>query len=74
MKEADCCENMIEIAVRSMNLMERELSNYELNGIDELITITTQKVGLLDTSKIDYLYKKGYQVTKKYIDDKMKKC
>lgn len=65
---------MIEIAVRSMNLMERELSNYELNGIDELITITTQKVGLLDTSKIDYLYKKGYQIAKKYIDDKIKKC
>lgn len=74
MKEEDCCENMIEIAVRSMNLMERELSNYELSGIDELITITTQKVGLLDTSKTEYLYKKGYQTAKKYIDDKMKRC
>lgn len=68
----DCCDNMIEIAVRSINLMEHELSNYELNGIDELITITTKKVGLLDTSKIDYLYKKGYKIAKKYIDDKKK--
>lgn len=68
----DYCDNMIEIAIKSMSLMEHELSNYELNGIDELITITTKKVGLLDTSKIDYLYKKGYQITKKYIDDKMK--
>jgi len=72
MKENQCCENMIDVAVRSINLMGRELSNYELNGIDELITITTQKVGLLDTSKIEYLYQKGYQITKKYIDDKMK--
>lgn len=71
-KENQCCENIIEIAVRSINLMERELSNYELNGIDELITITTQKVGLLDTNKIEYLYQQGYQTTKKYIDEKMK--
>jgi NTE family protein len=72
MEKDACCENMIEIAVRSMNLMEHELSNYELNGIDELITIPTGKVGLLDTSKINYLYKTGYKIAKKYIDDKMK--
>lgn len=71
-KLTDCCENMIEIAVRSISLMEHELSNYELNGIDELITIPTKKCGLLDTTKIEYLYEKGYQTTKKYIDEKMK--
>lgn len=52
--------------------MEHELSNYELDGIDELITITTKKVGLLDTSDIEYLYNIGYKITKKYIDDKNK--
>ena len=62
----------IDIAVRSIGLMEHELSNYELDGIDELITITTKTVGLLDTSDIDYLYEKGYKITKKYIDDKNK--
>lgn len=69
----DCqfCKNMIEIAVKAINLMEHELSNYELDGIDELITITTKKVGLLDKSQIEYLYKKGYETTKKYINDKM---
>lgn len=50
--------------------MEHELSNYELDGIDELIT--TKKVGLLDTSDIEYLYNIGYKITKKYIDDKNK--
>ena len=63
---------MVDIAVRSIGLMEHELSNYELDGIDELITITTKKVGLLDTSCINELYDAGYKITKKYIDDKNK--
>lgn len=71
-KKGDCCKNLIDIAVRSISLMEHELSNYELDGIDELITITTKKIGLLDTSDIEYLYNKGYEITKKYIDDKYK--
>ncbi len=71
-KKYDCCKNLIDIAVRSISLMEHELSNYELDGIDELITIITKKIGLLDTSDIDYLYDMGYKITKKYIDDKNK--
>ena len=67
-----CCDNMIEVAVKSMTLMEHELANYELKGIDELITITTKKVGLLDKKEIKYLYETGYKITKKYLDDKMK--
>lgn len=62
----DCCKNMIEILERSIGLMEHELSDYELKGIDELITIPTKKVGLLETSKIDYLYETGYKIAKRY--------
>ena len=64
----DICENMIEVAIRSITLLEHELSNYELDGIDELITITLKKVGLLDKTKINYLYEIGYKTAKKYID------
>lgn len=71
-KEDECYENMIDIAVRSIGLMEHELSNYELDGIDELITIKTKKIGLLDTSDIEYLYNEGYKFAKKYVDDKNK--
>lgn len=67
LKEKECCENMIEVAVRSMNMMAHELSNYELDGIDKLVTITTEKVGLLDTSKMDYLYETGYKTMKRYL-------
>ncbi len=66
------CENMIEVAVRSINLMEHELLNYELKGIDNLITITTKKVGLLEKSQSDYLYKRGYETAKSYIEANLK--
>ena len=62
----DCCKNMIEILERSIGLMEHELASYELKGIDELITIATKKVGLLEISQIDYLYETGYKIAKKY--------
>ena len=42
-----------------------ELSNYELEGADYLLKINTkEKIGLLDTSKIDYLYQLGYETAK----------
>ena len=68
-KKYECYENMIDIAVRSIGLMEHELSNYELDGIDKLLTITTKKVGLLDTSDIEYLYNKGYESASKFLNE-----
>lgn len=64
LKENDKCSNMIEIAIRSMDMLGHELSTYELDGIDYLIKIPTNKVSLLDSSKIDELYQKGYEITK----------
>ena len=43
-EENSFCDNMIDIAMRSLNLMEHELANYELEGIEDIITITTGKV------------------------------
>lgn len=68
-KKYECYENMIDIAVRSIGLMEHELSNYELDGIDKLLTITTKKVGLLDTRDIEYLYNKGYESASKFLNE-----
>ena len=58
---------MVEIAGRSISLIGRELSNYELSGADYIIRIRSDKVGLLDMSKIDELYNMGYEQTKKEI-------
>ena len=50
-----------------MELQGRELSSYEKAGIDKLITINMKKVSLLDSSKMEELYKLGYEQTKKQI-------
>ena len=66
-KEKDCCQNIIDVASRAMELQGRELSVYEKAGIDKLITINTNKVPLLNSSNINILYKKGYEETKKQL-------
>lgn len=68
-KEQSYYNNIIEIAMRSMSLMEHELYNYEIDGIDNLVTITTKKIGLLDINSIDYLYDKGYNETKRRLQN-----
>lgn len=59
-----CSKNLVEVAGRSLSLIGRELSNYELEGTDYNIKIKSDKVGLLDMSKIDELYELGYRQTK----------
>ena len=61
----NCYRNIIEVASRSIELLCRELSNYEMEGADYTIKIKSEKVGLLDMSKIDELYNLGYEITKK---------
>lgn len=60
-----CIKNLIDVANRSINLLCRELSNYELDGSDYTIKIKNNKIGLLDMSKINDLYLEGYIQTKK---------
>lgn len=68
--EADCDKNLIEVAGRSINLLCRELSNYEMDGADYTVKITNKNVGLLDTSKIEKLYNAGYTQMKKVLNSK----
>lgn len=65
--ENTCCNNIIEVATRAMELQGRELAMYEKHGIDHLITINLKKVSLLDSSKIEMLYEIGYEETKKQL-------
>ena len=62
-----CCSNIIDVASRSINLLCKELSDYEWQGTDYLLEIYTKKIGLLDMDKIDELYNIGYKITKKEI-------
>lgn len=63
----DCCMNLIDVAERSLELQGRELANYERDGIDKIINIPLKKVGLLDASKIDSLYKIAYTYAKQQL-------
>ena len=67
MKE-NYCKNIIDVVSSSIGILCHELSNYELQGADYLLKIKTkEKIGLLDTTKIDYLYQLGYKTAKSNI-------
>lgn len=63
-----CFKNLIDVTARSYELMCKELSKYELRGEECLIKIKSEKVSLLDMSKIDEFYEKGYNETKNFLN------
>lgn len=65
--DKNCCKNLIDVAFRSFELMSKELSKYELDGMDYSIKIKSKKVSLLDMGKIDEFYELGYNETKKFL-------
>ena len=65
----DCCQDIIEVATRAMELQGRELTVYEEEGINHLINIQLKKVSLLDSSKAEELYELGYKQAKKQIKE-----
>lgn len=65
--DESCCKNLIDVAFRSFELMGKELSKYELAGMDYSIKIKSEKVSLLDMSKIDEFFQLGYKETKNFL-------
>lgn len=65
--DKSCCKNLADVAFRSFELMSKELSKYELEGMDYSIKIKSKKISLLDMSKIDEFYELGYRETKKFL-------
>lgn len=59
-----CCENIVDIAERSFELMCDELNRHELEKIDFLHTIETKNTSLLQIEKIKEIYQEGYIQTK----------
>ena len=64
-------KNIVDIIMASIEIMGHELATYELEGIDYLLKIKTEKISLLDSSKIDFLYNLGYKETKKYLKNNL---
>lgn len=65
----ECYKNISEIVSKSFLILCHELYKYEWDGTDYLLNIQTEKVGLLETKKMDYLYEEGYNQTIKKIPD-----
>lgn len=60
-----CCNNIIETAERSFELMCEELNRHELDEIDFFHKIRLENISLLDIEKMDEIYKEGYRQTKR---------
>ena len=66
-------KNIIDNISSSIGILCNELSLYELNGADCLLEIPTENVALLDMTKVNKLYKLGYEVAKKNMK-RIKSC
>lgn len=65
--------NIFDIIERSIKILNHELSNYELDGVDYMIKIKSLPVNLLETKKFDYLYELGYKYAKNFINKNLDK-
>ena len=53
--------NMMDIAMRTLDIMGNKISEKSLKKSDYILTVSTDKTGLLDVEKLDNCYKYGYQ-------------
>lgn len=60
--------NYIDIAMRTIDLMGNKIAEENLKQSDYILTIETDKVGLLDVKKLDSCYQHGYEATMKQIN------
>lgn len=60
--------NMMDIAMRTIDIMGNKISEESLEKSDFLLTIATDKTGLLDIEKLDNCYKYGYRAAVQNMD------
>ncbi len=61
--------NLMDIAMKTIDIMGNKISEENLEMSDYVLNIYTDKVGLLDFKKLDSCYKYGYDCTMKKIDE-----
>ncbi len=62
------CSNVMDIAMRSIDIMGNKISEENLKCSDMVLTIQTDKTGLLELGKLDECYKYGYRQTINNLD------
>ncbi len=66
--DIDDNSNVMDIIMRSIDIMGNKISEECLNDSDMVLTIKTDKTGLLEIDKLDDCYKYGYRQTIKNMD------
>ena len=59
--DIDKTSNMMDLGMRTIDIMGNKISEENLAQSDFVLTIQTDKTGLLDVEKLDSCYKYGYQ-------------
>ena len=64
-KADDINENssIMDVAMRTIDIMGNKISEENISNSDMVLTIQTDKTGLLETEKLDSCYKYGYRQT-----------
>ncbi len=66
--DVDETSNMMDIAMRTIDIMGNKISEESLEQSDFVLTISTDKTGLLDVEKLDPCYQYGYQAVMENLD------
>lgn len=61
--------NMMDIAMRTIDVMGNKISENSLKQSDFILTVSTDKTGLLDVEKLDTCYRYGYQAVSQNIEE-----
>ena len=66
--QIDDNSNFMDISMRTIDIMGNKISEESLLSSDFVLTVDTDKAGLLDIEKIDSCYNYGYNSTMENID------
>lgn len=67
--EIDKESNVMDITLRTIDIMGNKISQNNLDLSDYILTIKTEKTGLLDVEKLDKCYKYGYELACSKIEE-----
>lgn len=67
--DVDENSNIMDIAMRTIDIMGNKISEESLEQSDFILTIATDKTGLLDVEKLDQCYQYGYQAVIENLDN-----
>ena len=64
----DSESNIMDIAMRTIDIMGNKISEQSLENSDYILTVSTDKTGLLDVEKLDSCYKYGYMAVQNNLE------